>query len=70
MALSTLNELIISCACIHDAMQAGEARSTGLKKLTMIECNITIEAFKKMLSAPKALEYLYLGMDFCLILRR
>jgi hypothetical protein len=68
MALPTLNELTISCACIHDAVHVGEARSTSLKKLTMVECNITIGGLKKMLSAPKALENLYLGMNFHLIL--
>jgi F-box associated protein len=69
MALPTLNELTISCACIHDAVHTGEARSSSLKKLTLIECNMTIGGLNKMLSAPKALENLYLGMNFHLILR-
>jgi hypothetical protein len=69
MALPTLNELTISCACIHDAVHIGEAKSTALKKLTLIECNMTIGGLKKILSAPKALENLYLGMNFHLILR-
>jgi hypothetical protein len=69
MPLPTLNELTISYACIHDAVYIGEVRSTGLKKLTMVECNVTIRGLETILAAPKALESLYLGINLHLIPR-
>ncbi len=61
MALPTLTELTVSCAVIHDTMQTGAAKSSSLKNLKLIECNFSMEGLSNILSAPKALEKLYLG---------
>jgi hypothetical protein len=59
--LPSLVELTISCAVLHDGVEFAPARSTSLKALSLIECNITIAALHKMLGAPKSLEKLHLG---------
>ena len=61
----TLNEVTLSCACIHDAVHFGEARSSNLKVLTLIECNVNIKGLENVLSSPKALEKLHLGILPC-----
>jgi hypothetical protein len=64
MALPSLVELRVSCALIHDKIHAASARSTCLRSLSLIECNITLHGLEKMLAAPRALEKLHIGMSF------
>lgn len=61
MALNTLTELTVSCACIHDELSLGEPTSSNLRILRLIECNVDNKGLYNILSAPKALEVLYLG---------
>lgn len=59
----TLRSLKFSCATIGDAAAASlEGRPpTPLKKLALIECNITQKALRSILALPIALEDLSLG---------
>lgn len=61
MALPTLTELKVSCALIHDNIKMAEPRSTRLKILELIECNISFEGLRRILCGPKALQRLHLG---------
>ena len=59
----TLRGLTISCAELHqDALRwlRGTVR-TPLRKLELIECNLTVEALDILLSIPRALEELTIG---------
>ena len=59
----TLRGLTISCAELHqDALRwlQGTVR-TPLRKLELIECNLTVEALDTLLSLPRALEELTTG---------
>lgn len=62
----TLRELKISCATLLDSLAGyiGKEKlcSTALKTLTLEECNITGSGLQSILSLPKALEALRLGM--------
>ncbi|KAK4539132.1 hypothetical protein LTR36_001455 [Oleoguttula mirabilis] len=60
----TLEELTISCANLSDTAFSSvdnKAHQTTLKRLTLIECNVTISSLRDMLALPKALQSLYLG---------
>ena len=59
-----ISSLTISCAEIHeDYLQpVQDAARTPLKQLILMECNLTIEALRIMLSLPRALEELHLGI--------
>jgi len=54
----------MSCAVIHEGIDFGARKSSNLRELNLIECNITIKGLEKMLAAPKGLETLYLGTNF------
>ncbi|KAK3110363.1 hypothetical protein LTR53_015423 [Teratosphaeriaceae sp. CCFEE 6253] len=59
----TLQELVVSCAQFGgEEFGMGLAeRATPLKRLTLIECNVTLSALRCMLRLPKALQYFHLG---------
>lgn len=58
----SIEDLTLSCATIHGRLcDLSSFDKTRLRKLTLIECNVTQEGFQMMLSMPRALEYLYLG---------
>ena len=61
MTLPSISELTLSCAVIHEGISFGAPKSTSLRDLNLIECNITIKGFQMMLAAPRALEKLHLG---------
>lgn len=61
MALPSLTDLTVSCALIHDELEVAEPRSSNLRFLQLVECNVTIEGLRKMLAAPKALRKFHLG---------
>ncbi|KAF7192680.1 hypothetical protein HII31_05997 [Pseudocercospora fuligena] len=62
----TLEELCISCANCPDTLDGAAKRRhlierTPMKRLTLIECNITAKGLLGMLCMPAALEHLSLG---------
>jgi hypothetical protein len=61
MALPSLEYLEVSCTVIPDCICSGPQKSSNLKELVLVECNITMQGLQKMLAAPKALEILRLG---------
>lgn len=64
MASPILTDLTVSCALIHDDIAVDvRPKSTALKVLELIECNITMEGLRRMLAGPKALRKLCLGMS-------
>jgi hypothetical protein len=63
MSLPSLTHLTVSCALIHDKIGVyADPNSTNLRVLELVECNITLQGLEKVLSAPKALRKLHLGM--------
>lgn len=60
----TIKGIILSCAEIHedDLERLPNSVRTPLQQLTLIECNLTIEALNMILSRPLALSQLYLGL--------
>lgn len=65
----TLRELKLSCVNILDNIvdDVDLERVTPLKILTLEECNVTHKGLSGLLSLPKALEELHLGMYLVLL---
>ncbi|KAK3068376.1 hypothetical protein LTR53_014109 [Teratosphaeriaceae sp. CCFEE 6253] len=59
----TLQVLIVSCAQFGGEEFGTELAegATPLRRLTLIECSLTLSALRCMLRLPKALQYLHLG---------
>lgn len=59
----SVQDLTMSCVNIYEAYTERilAMPRTPLKRLTLIECNIGLEALDNLLSLPRALEHLYLG---------
>lgn len=60
----SVEELTISCATVPDTLVDLAKKidfRTPMKRLTLIECNVTHDGLQGILRMPKALEYLYLG---------
>ena len=60
----TLRELRLSCVNILDGVTSGivDTHFTPLRNLTLDECNITHGGLHEILSLPKGVEVLYLGL--------
>lgn len=60
----TITSLTISCVEIHEdgLERLTNVVKTPLEQLSFIECNLTTEALHLILSRPRALSQLYLGV--------